>query len=92
MTGMEICPNSAESQTVTASDSPCGACTDISLNLDSSLPADARTGVRLSLASQSMIRICDSSMLSIQRHGIESDFPSSQDSRPSAIRTIVLIV
>ena len=93
MTGMETCPNSVESSTVVAADSPCGACTDISLHLDSTLPSDARTAVRLALSSPGTACICGQSIRSgVETQAVEPAFHPPQDSTYSAIRTVVLVV
>ena len=92
MARMGTCSTSTASQTVEASDRPCGACTDISLHLDSSLPSDAKTGVRFVLASHAIAWICDPAMQpAIETQVIEPAF-APQEATPSAVRTVVLIV
>ena len=93
MTGTETGPNSVESPTVEASDRPCGACTDISLHLDSSLPTEARTGVRFVFVSHATAWICNPSMQpAIETQAIEPAFSPPQDEASFAVRTVVLIV
>ena len=93
LTGKGTCSTSAESPTVLAAESTCGVCTDISLHLDSSLPSDARTGVRFVLVSHGTAWICGPSMQpAIERQGIEPAFSPPQDATSSSIRTVVLIV
>ena len=92
ITGMETCPNSVEFLSVVAIESPCGACTDISLHLDSSLPTDARTGVRFVFISHATTWICNPSLQpAIETQVIEPAF-APQEAMPSAVRTVVLIV
>jgi hypothetical protein len=93
LAGMETYSHSADSSTVEASDRPCGACTDISLHLDSSLPTEARTGVRFVFVSHATAWICNPSMQpAIETQAIEPAFSPPQDETPSAVRTVVLIV
>jgi hypothetical protein len=92
LTGKGTCSTSTESPTAVAAESTCGACTDLSLHLDSSLPSEARTGVCFVLASHAAAWICNPVMqLAIETQVLKPAFPP-QDSTASAIRTVVLIV
>jgi len=93
LAGMRLLTSSADPMKVDAAHSPCGACTDIGLRLDSSLPSDDRMVVRSVLTVHGTACICDQSMRSAAiKHVLEPAFHPPQDSTPSAVRTVVLIV
>ena len=85
--------DSAGALAVEVGGSRCGACTDISLHIDSSLPSDTRTAVRLVLAADGLSHACDQSAQSPQRrHSGELTFDPPQNSTLSALRGVVLLI
>ena len=93
MARVGICSTSAGSQMVGAAESPCGACIDISLHLDSSLPSSDRMAMRHGLVSPGTPCVCIQSMRSaMAMQALEPAFHPPRDSTPSTIRTVVLIV
>ncbi len=91
--GMEVCSTSGERPTIADADGPCGACTDMSLHLDSILPSRAETALRLVVASIGTAWICGPSLQpALPAQGMEPAFHPPQDATPSTILTVVLIV
>jgi hypothetical protein len=82
-----------ECPTLAASESPCGACTDMSLHLDSTLPAKAGACLHLLVTSPAAAWIYSPSVpVALESRALEPAFSPPQDATPSAVRTIVLIV
>ena len=93
LAGTGIYSNSVESLTVIAAKSPCGACTDVRLGLESTLPSGAKTTIHHMSAVDGMAYVCDQSMRSPQ--GLDAGeltLDPPQDSTLSALRIVVLLI